>query len=409
MDARFQADASPRDAAHQPLDITAPDSYVNPCAPQAAPSVSGKVFAPNGVDPVALASVHVALGLLPLPDAVQCESCVVRGKFAAHVYTRPDGSFKLDRVPLGKPFWLGIQKGYFRRYLQLTVDECGGLTLSREQTTLPGRNQQYGAYDSIPRIAVVTGAWDKMEKVLAKLGVPPDEVTLYRGFNSRNSGLEIRPAQELLQNAGLMKSYHMILINCGTAIEALISSAESPIARRAIHAYVRAGGRLFVTDFSYDYVEQVFPELIDFERSDDTPAHVPEGHNDAEVGSKDLKVEAEILDPDLKAWLGLPEIQALSPGGTVLIEGFLNTWAVQKSANTTLGAKVWVRGPVRWIGGTGTRPLTTSFDFRDKDGKGCGRVVFSSYHTWGDRDELLPQERILEYMILGLGDCVNID
>jgi hypothetical protein len=404
-ESHFQYDAAAADSKVWQYDgLSQGDIYVNPCSPKPAPAVTGKVYAPNGVDPVAGASVHVALGLLPLPKEVQCESCSVKGKFSAHTYTKADGSFELKGVPDGKPFWLGIQKGYFRRYLNLTVPQCSTVALTKDQTKLPGKNKQFGQYDSIPRIAVVSGAWDKMEKVLDKLGVPPGEITIYNG---RDYGTGPLSMQALLQNAGLMKSFHIILINCGTKFEALVTSTD-PIARNAIREYVRAGGRLFVTDFSYDYVEQVFPEFIDFEASDGVPPEQPETHNAAEVGTQDLKFDAQITDPDLKAWLALPEIKALKSNGKVPVEGFMTGWAVQKTANQAAGAKVWVEGPVKWIGGAGTRPLTTSFDFLDSDNKGCGRVIFSSYHTWGDATELLPQERILEYLILEIGTCINI-
>lgn len=401
----FQHDAAIPDGAPWKLDgFQTGDIYVNPCAPNPAPSVTGKVYAPNGVDPVAGASVHVALGLLSLPQTVQCESCSVKGKFSANVYSKADGSFKLEGVPNNKPFWLGLQKGYFRRYLNLTVPQCGTLALTKAQSTLPGKNKQYGPYDSIPRIAVVSGAWDKLEKVLDKLGVPASDITVYNG---RDYGTGAQSMQTLLGNAGLMRTFHIILVNCGTKFESLITGADATY-RDAVRAYVRAGGRLFVTDFSYDYVEQVFPEFIDFEGSDTTPESQPEGPDAAEVGTQMQSSAGTIKDSDLKAWLGLPEIKALQGDGTVKIEGFMTGWAVQKKVADTLGAKVWVTGKALAPGVNEVRPLTTSFEFLDSDLKGCGRVVFSSYHTHGSAADLLPQERILEYLLLEIGTCIEL-
>jgi len=405
-ESHFQHDSAVPDAPPVKYDGFANgDIYVNPCAPDPAPAVTGTVLAPNGVDPVAGASVHVALGLLALPKTVQCESCSAKGKFSSNTYSRADGSFRLDGVPNGTPFWLGIQKGHFRRYLNLTVPKCGTLDLTAQQTTLPGKNKQFGEYDSIPSVAVVSGAWDKLEKVLDKLGLPPSEITIYNG---KDYGTGPESVQYLLGNAGLMKSFHIILINCGTKFESLITSAD-PIYRNAVREYVRAGGRLFVTDFSYDYVEQVFPQFIDFENSDSTPPSQPEEANVAEVGTADLKVQAEIKDPSLKAWLGLPQIKALLPDGRVQIEGFMTGWALQKKVDDSLGVKVWTTGRVKAPTVDEVRPLTTSFDFLDQDKKGCGRVIFSSYHTWGSGTALLPQERILEYLLLEIGTCVDIE
>jgi hypothetical protein len=378
-----------------------PDSYKNPCAPNPPPTVGGKVYAPNGVDPVAGASVHVPLAIYPLPKSVECESCAVKGKFSAQVYSGADGSFKLVGVPNGK-FTLGIQKGHFRRLLQVEVPSCGHLELAKEQTTLPGKTGQWDPLDAVPSIAVVSGAWDQMEKVLDKLGLK--EKTIYNG---KDWGTGAESVQALLQNGALLRSYHVLLVNCGTKFEALVTSPGP--ARTNLREYVRRGGRLFVTDFSYEYVEQVFPEFIDFEGSDSTPAGQPEEPNAAELGSENLVVRAAILDPELKAWLGLPAIKALLSDGSVEITGFMTGWAVIKSVNEKEGARVWATGGVTWAGGSGARPLTASYEFRDSDRAGCGRVMFSSYHTHGSAPELLPQERILEYLILEIGACIKIE
>ena len=377
-----------------------PDLYQNPCAPGPPPSVSGRIYAPNGTDPVAGASVGVPLALKALPRSVECESCSVGGRFAAHAFSGHDGSFKLSGVPNGQSFSLSIQKGHFRRLIKVTVPECGQLELAKELTTLPGKNGQWDPLDEIPSIAVVSGAYDHLEKVLDKLGL--QEKTVYDGGAG---GLE--PFQTLLQDNIKLRSHHVLLINCGTKFDSL---AAEPGPRSNLREYLRRGGRLFVTDHSYDFVEQVFPEFIDFERSDSTPADQPEDPDAAEVGSDVVgQMPAAILDADLKGWLGLPEIKALLPGDVVPVSGLQAPWAVMKSVDAAVGGKVWTNGPVVWAGGKGVRPLTASCDYRGKDGSGCGRVVFSSYHTYGSDPELLPQERILEYLILEIGACMDIE
>ena len=382
-------------------DIFITDSYVNPCTPKAAPTVTGKVYAPNGVDPVAGASVGVPLVLVKPSKTVRCESCVVPGKYAAHTYTEADGSFKLVGVPHGKTINLSLQKGLFRRIVQLKIPSCGQVVLPRDKSSLPGKTAQFGQWDSIPKIAVITGAWDKMEKVLDKLGVKQKVV-----FNGKNYGTGNDSMQKLLQNLGWMKEHHLILINCGTKFESLMAAPE---VRANVRQYVKAGGRLFVTDFSYDYVEQVFPEFIDFEGADGTGSDKAEEHNAAELGTADLTIHATIKDDQLRKWLKLPEIKALQANGTVKVVGFMTGWAVQKAINPSLAAKVWVTGPAMWIGGKGDRPLTSSYFFQDSDKKGCGRVIFSSYHTWGSATALLPQERILEYLLLEIGTCRKVE
>jgi hypothetical protein len=385
-----------------PLDLGPPaDAYVNPCGGGTAPVITGTVYAPNGTDPVAGATVGVPLSLPTLPASVQCETCAVGGRFAARTLTKADGTFRLERIP-GGDINVVLQKGYFRRVLDIKVD-CAAPTiaLDKAQGTLPGKTQQYGPRDIVPRIAVVTGVWDNLEKVLDKLGV--SEKTIYNG---KDLGTGPNSLQALLQNAALLRTYHLVFINCGTVFENLVTS-DSP-SRNAIREYVRRGGRLFVTDLSYDFIEQVFPEYIDFVGSDGTAANIPEDHNAGEVGTKDLTVNADVVDTQLRDWLALPEIDALGADKRVELVGFKTGWAVADSGDNSLGVKVWVQGPVRWIGGSGTRPLTLSYDFLDQDRKGCGRVLFSSYHTFGNAPVLLAQERILEYLMLEMGSCITV-
>jgi len=400
----FPGDAALSDRGADPGDRgPSPDLYHNPCAPGPAPSLSGRVYAPNGIDPVAGASIGVPLALKALPKTVACESCSVGGRFSAHTFSDHDGSFKLVGVPNESSFSLSIQKGHFRRLVKVTgLPACGHLDLPKELTTLPGKNGQWDPLDEIPSIAVVSGRWDHLEKVLSKLGV--QERTIYNGKDSSCSGPDC--VQALLQDNIKLRSHHLLLVNCGTWYDAL---AAEPGPRSNLLEYLRLGGRIFVTDRSYDFVEQVFPELIDFERSDATPADQPEELDAAEVGSDmTAEVPAAILDPSLKAWLRLPEINALLPGDIIPVSGLQSPWAVMKTVNSAVGGKTWVSGPVVWGGGKGVRPLTASCDYRGKDGSGCGRVIFSSYHTYGEAAELLPQERILEYLILEIGSCMDI-
>jgi len=62
------------------------------------------------------------------------------------------------------------------------------------------------------------------------------------------------------------------------------------------------------------------------------------------------------------------------------------------------------------------QPMTVTFDY--PPGAGCGRVLFSSYHTrerishglfpsYCPTDGMVPQEWILEYLLLDLADCIG--
>lgn len=389
-----------RDSASD-RDLVEYDAYVNPCKSGPAPSVKGKVLAPNGLDPVSGATVYVPRTLEPIPTSVRCEQCAAHGTFMAETLTSPNGEFELKEVP-GGTFTLVLEKGYFRRVLTIPMRECGQYLLTKEQGILPGKTAHYGPHDAVPKLAVITGAWDKMEKVLGKLGV--EEVTL---FNGKDQGTGPQSIQALLSNGALMKTFHRIFVNCGVqvAFENLVTSSGP--ARNNLRDYVRQGGRLFVTDYAYDFIEQVFPEFIDFEGGPTPDVETnPEPHQAAELGTELSSISAEILDEELKAWLSLPEIGALN-GTSIQVLGLKVGWAVPKSVSK-LSGKVWVQGNVKWVGGQGVRPLTASYYFLDPK-QGCGRITFSSYHTWGNADILLPQERVLEFLALEIGQCMRPD
>jgi len=75
----------------------------------------------------------------------------------------------------------------------------------------------------------------------------------------------------------------------------------------------------------------------------------------------------------------------------------LHTHAATDPSGTTVDVtpKAWVMGD--------SSPSTISFE------DGCGRVLFSTYHTEGSADDntLLPQEKALLYVLLEVGVCVG--
>src|SRR5215468_7614584 len=99
-------------------------------------TVTGKVYAPNGTDPIAGASIYVPTGNNEFPPGVSCDVCST-GSFQSctQVFSGTDGSFALNGVPAGMTE-IDIQKGRFRRRLHLDVP-CGGLALTAEQSRLP--------------------------------------------------------------------------------------------------------------------------------------------------------------------------------------------------------------------------------------------------------------------------------
>lgn len=389
-----------------------------PTCPGQETTVTGTVFAPNGTDPVPGASVFIPAKLPELfTPQVKCEVCGHLGSSNNLWYTttQANGSFTLKNVCPGKRM-LVFQNGRFRRLIEISVPASSTFPIPAGQSRLPRKDKEFHVADAIPRIAVATGDFDKMECVLRKLGLADGSFDLYEDATTLKSPKTLPTFKSLIGDLNRMKTYNIIFINCtSNTYEKDLASAS---VRKTINDYVNAGGRLYVTDWSYDWIEQVesFSPYIDFEPG--ASSNTPEPLNAAALGADGLKVSGSIKDPQMAQWL------ALFPGainaGHSNIEHFLISWVIMHKLGK--GTKLWVDGPIQSTSGSinGTRPLTVTFNFNN-----CGKILYSSYHTEGRDDELgglfpnpkafpaycggafSPQDRILEYLIFDIASCIK--
>jgi hypothetical protein len=397
----------------------------NACPDGSSTTLSGRVVAPNGADPIPFARVYVPSQVNPFPDGASCDVCSdTTGSALVSTVSEVDGTFTLGPIPTredqppGETIQLVAQKGRFRQVETVTIDTpCGANGSSDVKYALPSQN---AGEDTIPNIAVVTGQYDVMECVLRELGLAPGSFDLYNGIKSLIGGTPGVEGQfnTLLGDLDRMKQYNIIFINCSdNDYESLLGNAG---VRSNIESYVSAGGRLYVTDWSYDYLEQVpaLAPVIDFAPSPSGDA--PEARNQAAVGKGGIEIDASILDDGMSSWLAAVEEvtgdDIISDQGKVHIEHFLGDWAVQLQVPTRDESKVWLEGPVSGGGISGVKALTTTYDHQE-----CGRVLYSSYHTAGGRrqfptdsfpgycgsQKLSPQEHVLLYLILHVADCIG--
>lgn len=389
------------------------------CPASQLTQVVGKVLAPNGQDPVPGATVFIPSGVPEdFPLEIRCEVCSSPGSSALRWWTATsgwDGNFTLKDVCPGS-YSLILQNGRFRRVVKIQVPAGGSYTVTADKTRLPKRDKEQSIHDAVPRIAVATGDFDKMECVLRKMGLDDTAFDLYQGTKILKT-LPTKPAfSTLIKNLGEMKRYNIIFINC--TADTFESELKNSQVVQNVDGYVKAGGRLYVTDWSYDWIERIpsLAKYIDFEPgvSDSTP----EGENLAALGKGGLKVYADIKDTMMTKWLG--QFGGAIQNGQSLIEHFLVQWVIMHKVPSD--TKVWVEGVVKSYSGAieGRRPLTVTFNVQN-----CGKVLFSSYHTEGRDDEnqaypvvsksypqycgssASPQDRILEYLIFDIANCVT--
>ncbi len=368
----------------------------------------------------------------PIPQETYCEQCVDPG--GSHVFSEHDGSFSLGNIVPGD-YWLVIQKGQFRLDQQVTVTANQVLQLSDAQSTLPSvQDPANGKW--IPKIAVAVGAYDDLQDILGKMGIgsvngsggfvagsQPAQLDIWDNDSWSFSGTTKGTLDQLVGNLNTMLQYHMILIPCSTAT--YTAALQNQANLRNIRDYVAAGGKLYVTDWSGEWSDNVFPIEVTLEDSTtDTPASAynasTDSWNTSQFGDADGSYydsqNAEAADDDLKQWLN-GQMGPTASGGLSVIDA--SNFEVSDNWNTITDLTQVQIGmddeglpiydtPKAWvIGGHNTstpkNPLTVTFE-----PTGCGRVLYSTYHTTASQHlGLVPQERVLLYLMMEIGVCYD--
>lgn len=387
----------------------APAVTVPPVGTTTPATINGKVVAPDGATPIANALVYVensvgtatVAGTQKVAAPVTTSCGTVPDASWAYTCSGNDGSFTLKaQIPANAK--LTAVKGTFKIETPLAAPQGGVISQGNVAFVI---NNAGGT--TAPKIAVVTGSYDSIEDILAKLGfgeIVGGKLKLgtekFKLYGALGAGYET--SDKLFADADgdgkpdIFK-YTIVFWNCGTDEAVPLTAANKEILRQ----YVQGGGKLYASDLAYDIVEQVFPAYIDFYGSDAVAASTAEIIDEAQVGISGITVNATV-DPALQAWLrsvtcaGGPCVQA---DGSVKIEGFLSGWAVINSAHTgSTGVKTWASGAVSFDTSVGVvKPLTMSFPV------GSGRVTYTSYHNEAQVGaELEPQQRILQYLVFEL-------
>lgn len=441
------ADAAPRDAA-------APDASVDAAPrPEGMGDLGGQVHFRlyDGTHlPVAHPIVYwefPANRPAPLERGATCDC----GYPPTAARGEADGTFTLRNIPAG-PVWLVVQKGGFRRITEVVV-RAGMLTQVDEiATELPVR-QAPDLGEEVPRIAIGTGRFDPIEDVFAKLRlgpIAPDfhfdyaaweadpaawglDLYLYqppREVEDNGLTLDAPPFLALLQEPEALYDYDFLFGPCADGTD-YAAAMTSPVIRGNLLQYVNNGGKLYATDYSYLLVEQTFPEYIDFgapENGDgNADGHIgdPRYMQTASQGTLRYASQNRASPPELRAWL---EALGVSAQGFVETEG---NWVNLRGVGTVEqccrdGQRVPVTPDVVMTGPNGVDPLVGNFGPSHatwgeaeaaganyphtlRFSLGCGQVMYSTYHTVEEaRAVLSPQELVLLYLILEIGEC-NLD
>ena len=350
--------------------------------------VSGTVTAPEGSIPVAGALVYLTTTPPePIPDHVFCDTCIDLPKGTPFAYTAPDGGFQVGALAEGH-WTLVIEKGPFRRVLTLDVT-AAGVELPGKATRLPGASDP-ATGDHVPRMVVVADSYDEIENTLAKLGlgVADSWGELEPGSESFDL-VDFYDAEAFFSSWANLQQYHIIFMPCDS--DWFSTALESPEVKDTLRKYVQMGGRLYVTDWSYDILKALFPQPITWLFDD--------GSEGSAQLSSSYDAPAQIIDPGLYNWLAAQNLTAfdLEASWTIIED-------VHPYTAPDLDGKMVEMKPHVWLNVAhpqhGSRVATVSFQY------GCGRGLFSGYHTEAG-SSLLPQEKVLTYILLQVAVCTE--
>ena len=361
----------------------------NDARPPAIGNLVGKVVMPEGTIPLSDALVYLTPTMPePIHAGAYCDKCVALDSYA-FTYSKPDGTFDLPAYQAGDQY-IVVQKGQFRRIRAIKVAP-GAQSVDAAFTRLPAKTD-VALGDTTPRMLIWPGQWDHIERSLTKIGVTDFE-KFEPGFDLAAYGNKIKT----------LNDYHIVFLPCsGTVNEQGIGSGVAcsvsvdPQLKAATKAFVAQGGKLYVSDWSYEYVRQGWPGAISW------VGETTQIGSGCQTGGADSP--AQFDDKSLNDWMS-----AIGEGSATLKSAWSTIQKVNPIASLDENGTSFMQTPKIWASvkqGGGTHPATVSFQDR------CGRVLYSTYHAEGSdtalgQGEFLAQEKALMHILLEVGVCVG--
>lgn len=374
-------------------------------------TLSGKVYAPNGIDPLPGVLVYIpnaAVGAFPSGVSCAVAGEPPSGSPLVGSTTAVDGSFTLTNVPVGNSIPLVVQSGRWRR--QVVVPAISACTDTSFSASFP-QNQSQG---DIPRIAVVTGAYDAVECVLRKVGLAdteftnpggPGRVNLFTATDGPGAQIDsgTPTGDVLLASAPALSVYDVLMLPCEGAPYGKQSAQLTNLV-----GYANAGGRVYASHYSYDWLYQnaPFDTVVNWQPQQ---AALPDG-----IATVDTTfAQGQVLSQ----WLG--DVGASTVPGQVAI-------STLRHDLTTVNppTQVWLTLNDR---GRNNPVMQFTFDTPvsatpgNSPASSCGRVLFNEYHVEnpvrGTGKAFFPgectsgpmtaQEKLLEFSLFDLTGSGN--
>jgi hypothetical protein len=183
----------------------------------------------------------------------------------------------------------------------------------------------------------------------------------------------------------------IIFLPCGDYTQGGVNVdlSTDPVIQANLQAFVAQGGRLYVTDWHYDFVNRAFPGYVQWSGASGTSCS---GclHNSYDAPAK-------VDDPGLASWLTAQNISSFT-----LLRNYTTISSVSAVTPDAGGGDGGVVTPKVWLHAqqsASSTPATVSFEY------GCGRVMYSTYHAEPATLKLTEQERALLGVLLDVNVC----
>jgi hypothetical protein len=187
-----------------------------------------------------------------------------------------------------------------------------------------------------------------------------------------------------------LNHYHMVFFPC------ICSSLSASSYTTMLQAYVNGGGKIYGSCWASQWVEQPFPDAIEFNGSDTV-------YNAGNIGS--WNSFGTIIDPEMRDWLAVVNPSSSLDnypfdGGWILIDS-LSTGAYPGHGLEDDGGLVIPKSWVNDVSANSGHPLTITYNYD------CGKVFYSTYQVVESTPDpaIRPQEWVLIYLFFEVGVC----
>lgn len=400
-------------------------SGLDSCTAQSTGTICGTLLAPDGTTPIANAEITVS-------STSGSESATLRSlnlTAGSTCVSDATGTFACACNDVGASQTFIVDS--------MLIDFEFTATCTADEVTNVATTETTAESTEVSSSAVVTGAYDKVEAVLAGMlecgtvtdgeldyGTECDEIHIFDGgsritsddTDPNNGDTTYRTIEDLLTDLDLMNDYGVIFLNCGLdetyMDDSNATTKETIIAN--IQNYIAEGGLIYASDWAYSYLEESFPDLIDFyaDTSVDGLGSTAEDSSIltgvARVGEGSLDQTVNIEDDALLSFLRDEDIVA-DDADTTTVNFNLGGWVVMSDAadgvTQLLTADDIESLDDEVLSGNTTIPITVLSCGDSSD----GGIFYGSYHTEigeSTTDGNDAQEAILRYMILnGFNGC----